>query len=114
VAEEHDEDEVPDGAAVFPDIPAELNLNPLLLAVVHTVVFLAGSDDEIVLPAAADEALGSIAGYLQRLSGPDLQRTQEDIAALLAYAKQQGWEKQLQHFLQTFLADLGVGGESES
>ena len=47
-------------------------------------------------------------------TGPDLQRTREDMAALLAYAKQQGWEKQLQHFLKTFLADLGVGGESES
>jgi hypothetical protein len=117
LAEEHDEDDdgqVPDGVAVFPDIPAELILNPLLLAVVHTVVFLAGSADEIVQPAAADEALGYIAGYLQRLTGPDLHRVQEDMAALLAYAKQQNWEKQLQHFLQTFLADLGVGGESES
>lgn len=117
MAEEHDNDEeseVPDGAAVFPDIPAELLLNPLLLAVVHTVVFLGGSADEIVQPAAADEALGYIAGYLQRLTGPDLQRAQEDMAALLAYAKQQSWEKQLQHFLATFLADLGVGGESES
>jgi hypothetical protein len=111
VTEEH-EDEVPDGAAVFPDIPAELCLNPLLLANIHTVVFLAGSADEIVQPAAADEALGYIAGYLQRLSGPDLQRVKEDIAALLAYAKQQGWEKQLQHFLQRFLADLGVESES--
>jgi hypothetical protein len=113
LAEEHEEHEVPEGVAVFPDIPSELNLNPLLLAVVHTVVFLAGSDDEIVQPAAADEALGYIAGYLRRLNGPDLQRAQEDMAALLAYAKQQGWEKQLQHFLQSFLADLGVGGESE-
>jgi hypothetical protein len=113
VTEEH-EDEVPDGAAVFPDIPAELLLNPLLLAVVHTVVFLAGSADEIVHPEAADEALCYIAGYLQRLSGPDLQRAKEDMAALLAYAKQQSWEKQLQHFLTTFLADLGVGGEGES
>jgi hypothetical protein len=116
VAEEHDhaEDEVPEGAAVFPDIPAELLLNPLLLAVVHTVVFLAGSADEIVEPAAAEEALGYIAGYLQRLTGDDLRRTQEDMTALLAYAKEQNWEKQLQHFLTTFLADLGVGGESES
>jgi hypothetical protein len=113
VSEEHDEDEVPEGAAVFPDIPAELNLNPLLLAVVHTIVFLAGSDDEIVHPAAADETLGYIAGYLRRLTGPDLHRAKEDMAALLAYAKQQGWEKQLQHFLESFLADLGVGDESE-
>jgi hypothetical protein len=118
VAEEHDDDDdegrVPEGAAVFPEIPAELLLNPLLLAIVHTVVFLAGSAEEIVLTAAADEALGYIAGYLQRLTGPDLQRAQEDMAALLTYAKQQSWEKQLQHFLQTFLADFGVGGESES
>jgi hypothetical protein len=115
VAAEHDdEDDIPEGAAVFPDIPAELGVNPLLLAVVHTVVFLAGSADEIVQPAAADEALGYVAGYLQRLTGEDLQRAKEDMAALLSYAKQQGWAKQLQHFLTTFLADFGVGGESES
>ena len=114
--DEHDPDvgDVPEGAALFPEIPAELNVHPLLLAVVHTVVFLAGSADEIVQPAAADEALGYVAEYLRRLSGPDLQRAKEDVAALVAYAKQQGWAKQLQHFLTTFLADFGVGGESES
>ncbi len=114
MAADRDEDEIPEGAAVFPDIPAELGVHPLLLAVVHAVVFLAGSADEIVQPAAADEALGYVAGYLQRLTGDDLQRAREDMAALLSYAKQQGWEKQLQHFLTTFLADFGVGGESES
>ena len=117
MTEEHEDDfdgDVPDGVAVFPEIPAELTLNPLLLAVVHTVVFLGGSADEIVQPAAADEALGYIAGYLQRLTGPDLHRAKEDMAALLVYAKQQSWEKQLQHFLTTFLADFGVGGEGES
>jgi hypothetical protein len=107
-----DEDEIPDGAAVFPDIPAELGAHPLLLAVVHAVVFLAGSADEIVQPDAAVEATEYIAAYLQRLTGPDLQRVKEDMAALQAYAKQQGWEKQLQHFLKSFLADLGVESES--
>jgi len=116
VADEHDDEQddvdIPEGAAVFPEIPAELGVNPLLLAIVHTVVFLAGSADEIVQPAAADEALGYVAEYLRRLTGSDLQRTKEDMAALLAYAKQQGWEKQLQHFLTTFLADFGVESES--
>ena len=109
-----DEGDVPEGAAVFPDIPAELGVHPLLLAVVHQVVFLAGSADEVVNPDAADEALGYVAEYLQRLSGPDLQRAKEGMATLLSYAKQQKWAKQLQHFLTTFLADFGVGGESES
>ena len=110
--DERDADDIPEGAAVFPDIPAELGVNPLMLAVVHAVVFLAGSAEEIVQGEAADEALGYVAEYLQRLSGPDLQRAKEDLAALLAYAKQQGWEKQLQHFLTTFLAEFGVESES--
>jgi len=113
VADEHDdEDEVPDGAAVFPDIPAELGVNPLLLAVVHAVVFLAGSADTVVNPDAAVEATEYVAAYLRRLTGPDLRRAKEDMAALQAYAKQQAWEKQLQHFLKSFLADLGVESES--
>ena len=45
--------EVPEGAAVFPLIPPELGVNPLLLAVLHATVFLAGSDEKIVNPAAA-------------------------------------------------------------
>jgi hypothetical protein len=109
--DEHDADDIPDGAAVFPDIPAELGIHPLLLAVLHAVVFLAGSADDIVQPAAADEALGYVAEYLRRLSGPDLTRAKDDVAALVSYAKQQGWAKQLQHFLTTFLAEFGVESE---
>src|SRR4051812_8248265 len=93
---EHDDDDghgsgVPDGAAVFPEIPAELTVHPLLLAVLHATVFLAGSDDEIVQPDAGEEALQYVADYLQRLTGPDLRRVREDMDTLLAYAKQQGW-----------------------
>ena len=47
-SEEDDDAEVPDGAAVFPLIPPELGVNPLLLAVVHALVFLAGSDEDVV------------------------------------------------------------------
>jgi hypothetical protein len=107
-------DEVPDGAAVFPEIPAELGIHPLFLAVLHAVVFLAGSGDEIVQPDAGEEALQFVADYLQRLGGPDLRRVTEDMTALRAYAKQQGWPKQLQLFLKSFLADFGVGGESDA
>ena len=51
------ESEVPEGAAVFPLIPPELAVNPLLLAVLHATVFLAGSDDEVVNGPAAEEAM---------------------------------------------------------
>jgi hypothetical protein len=109
-----EEDGVPDGAAVFPNIPAELGVNPLLLAVVHATVFLAGSDEQIVQPDAADEAVEAIAGYLQRLEGDLLRRVKEDMACLAAYARQQKWPRGEVQSLRTLLADLGVEAETET
>ncbi len=100
--------EVPEGAAVFPLIPAELGVNPLLLAVLHATVFLAGSDDDVVHPDAAEEALQYLAGYLQRLDGSLLRQVREDLACLVSFAKQEKWPKQLVRMLQQFLKDYGI------
>jgi hypothetical protein len=106
--------EVPDGVAVFPEIPAELNVHPLLLALLHCTVFLDGSDDGIVDPAAAEEMLHYIASYLQRLKGDELRRVKEDMLTLATYAKQQGWAKEEVRYLKEFLRDFGVSaGEKE-
>jgi hypothetical protein len=105
------ETEVPEGAAVFPLIAPELDVNPLLLAVLHAVVFLEGSDKHIVDPAAADEARQFIAGYLQRLDRPQLQQVQEDMKCLAQYARQAHWPKEQLGFLEEFLNDYGVGGD---
>ncbi len=103
-----DASEVPEGAAVFPLIPPELGVNPLLLAVLHATVFLAGSDDDVVNPAAAEEALQYLAGYVQRLDGAILRQVQEDMACLTAFAKQEKWPKQLVRAIQQFLKDYGI------
>src|SRR5262245_64381467 len=107
------EGDVPEGAAVFPLIPAELGVQPLLLATLHAVVFLSGSDDEVVHPDAAEEALEYLAGYLQRLEGPARDRVREDLLALRAFAGQEKWPKQLQQFLKTFLTDYGIEASGE-
>jgi hypothetical protein len=104
------EPEVPEGAAVLPQIPAELGIDPLLLAVIHAVVFLDGSAETIVHPDAAAETLEYIAGYVQRLGEPRLQRVREDLACLAAYAREQKWPKAEVRFLKDFLAEFGVGG----
>lgn len=106
--------EVPEGAAVFPLIPPELGVHPLFLAVLHAVVFLGGSDDEVVEPAAAEEALQYLAGYLQRLDGDALARVKEDVACLIAFAREEKWPKQLVQFLKTFLADYGIEKSEEA
>src|SRR2546423_915104 len=83
-----------EGKAVLPLIPAELGVDPLLLAVLHTVVFLTGSAEGIVEPEAAEETLEYLVTYLQRLDGPRLGRIREDLLTLAGYAKQQEWSKQ--------------------
>jgi len=106
--DEGDDGDVIDGAAVFPEIPPELGVHPLLLGIIHAFVFLDGSDPEIVNPAAGAEAMEYLATYLQRLQGPDLRRAKEDMETMVGYAKEQKWPKQYVLFLKSFLADTGV------
>ena len=106
-------DDVPEGAAVFPLIPPELGVHPLLLAVFHATVFLDGSSEEVVHPTAAGEALEYLAGYLQRLEGPDLQRLREDVECLAGYGKAQQWSRQQIRFIKEFLTDFGIGAAEE-
>ena len=106
--------EVPEGTAVFPLIPSELGIHPLLLATLHGLVFLEGSEENVVHPAAADEAVEYLATYLQRLTGPDLARLREDLACLLRFARQEKWPKAQVQFVKTFLEEYGIGHESEA
>jgi hypothetical protein len=112
--EEEREPEVPEGAAVFPLIPAELGVDPLLLAVLHATVFLSGSEDEVVDPAAADEAIHYITTYVQRLNGPALLRVEEDLRCLVAFAREEKWPKQLERFVKSFLEVCGAGEQEEA
>ena len=101
-------DEAPEGAAVFPLIPPELGVHPLLLAVLHAYVFLEGSAEGVVNGAAAAEAMEYLATYLQRLTGPELRRVTEDLDTLAGFARSEKWPRQQVRFLQDFLKDNGV------
>ena len=109
--DDHDhEDEVPEGAAVLPLIPPELGVQPLLLATLHPLVFLIASDDAVVNCAAAEEALQYMMTYLRRLKGPARARVQEDMVALLEFARQDGWNADevnvLKHVTEEFLTEF--------
>ena len=101
--------QVPEGAAVLPIIPPELGVHPLLLAVLHAVVFFDGSSEDVVHDAAADEALNYIATYMQRLNGPDLRRINEDMQCLATFARQEKWPQEEVQFLEGFLREYGIG-----
>ncbi|VTR92638.1 unnamed protein product [Gemmata massiliana] len=102
-------EETPEGAAVFPEIPAELGVHPLLLAAIHAYVFLEGSEAAVLNAAVAEEAMNYIVSYLQRLDGNDLRRAREDMATLVGFAKTEKWPKQHVRFLQEFLKENGIG-----
>lgn len=102
-------DEAPDGAAVFPLIPAELGVHPLLLAALHAYVFLEGSEAAVLNPAVAEEAMHYVVSYMQRLEGNDLRRVREDMAALVGFAREDKWPRQHVRFLQEFLKENGIG-----
>ena len=108
-------DEVPDGAAVFPLIPDELGVHPLLLAVLHAVVFFDGSAEDVLNPAASEEAVQYLITYFRRREGAELKRVGEDIQCLIAYGRQEQWPKEEMDFLTGFVDDynLGVPAESE-
>ncbi len=108
MSEAHDH-EVPEGAALFPVIPPDLGVNPLLLAVLHAVVFLAGSEEAVVHPDAGGETIDYMAAYLQRLRGPELNKVRADLKTLTDYARQEQWPREKIEFLESFLADCGVG-----
>jgi len=104
-----DDGDTPDGAAVFPLIPPELGIHPLLLATLHAYVFLEGSEPQVVHPDMASEAMEYQATYLQRLTGEELARAREDMETLVGFARDQKWPKQQQLFLKNFLTENGVG-----
>ena len=101
--------ETPDGAAVFPLIPAELGVHPLLLAALHAYVLLEGSDAAVLNPSVAEEAMQYLVTYMQRLTGDELRRAREDMHALAGFAKSEKWPKQQVRFLQEFLRENGIG-----
>ena len=109
MADQPQQQETPDGAAVFPLIPPELGVHPLLLAVLHAYVFLEGSEAAVLNPAVADEAMNYLVTYLQRLTGDELRRVREDVATLAGFAKSEKWPKQQVRFLQDFLEENGIG-----
>ncbi len=104
--------ETPDGAAVFPLIPEELGVHPLLLAVLHAYVFLEGSEEVVLNGAVAEEAMEYLVSYLQRLTGPDLKRVALDFATLASFAKSEDWPKQQVRFLKDFLKDNAIGTDT--
>lgn len=101
--------EEPEGIAALPEIPREFGIDPLLLAVLESVVFLSGSDDTIVHPDAAEAVLSRIIGTLTRLDDTRRARVLEDLATLKGHVTGPQWPEGMAEFLEQFAREISPG-----
>jgi hypothetical protein len=101
-------------AFVMPVLPAELDIDPVLAALLHCMAFLELSEDDTVDPDWAVEAMEYVAGYLQRLPAGRIGAIGEQLAAVGAYGREHGAPSAFIDFVDHFLENCGVGAGETS
>ncbi len=93
---------VPKPSFVMPVIPEELELDPLLLALLHADAFLQLSEDDAVDPDAAVEASEHIGSYLGRLSPGRIKQIKASLKKLADYGRSQRWPEEAVEFISGY------------
>ena len=97
-------------AFVTPLLPLSLKVDPVLAALLHCMAFLELSGDDTVDADAALEVIEYVAGYLQRLSGPQAEEVRKQLAVVSLYAREQGSPEAFITFVDGFLDACGIAG----
>lgn len=97
-----------EGIALFPDIPPELGIDPLLESLISMVVFITASDEDLVNPKAADEAFTHLQNVLSKLGAKRLERVREELVVIAGWVKDQGLGVEAVEFIENFLDEMGV------
>jgi hypothetical protein len=90
---------VPKSAFVMLELPASLNIDPLLAALIHAFAFLDLSEDEAVDPDAAVEALENMQFYLERLKPKQIEKLRDQLESIRKYAESQNWPSEFNELL---------------
>ena len=97
-----------EGIALFPEIPEELGIDPLLECLLSMVVFITASDENLVDPKAADEAFAHLQVVLSKLDNKRIARMSEELEVVAGWVKDQGLGLEAVEFIETFLDEMGV------
>jgi hypothetical protein len=98
---------VPKPSFVLPDVPQDLQIDPLLLAVLHADAFLQLSEDEAVDPEASEH----MGYYLGRLPADRIVAVKADLKKLASYARKQGWPDDAVEFIAEYWDNAVGDGE---
>lgn len=96
-----------------PEIPESLGIDPLLAALVATVLFLELSGEQTVQPDEATTAEEAIGFYLQRLSPTQVVAVAEQLGRLATYARANGWSDDAVEVIENFLRAAGLEGDDQ-
>jgi hypothetical protein len=102
-----------DKAMMMPVVPAEIEVDPLLLALLHSAAFLDLSGEDSVDSQDAVDVLETVGHYIQRLPEERLEELQEQLDELAAHGKKAEWPPDFVEFVQDFLYNCGVGGDED-
>ena len=97
----------------MPLIPEELELSPLLSALLHLASFLDISDEPVVESKAAGETLARMGLYVQRLDDDSIDSLADELDVLSEHAKKAGWAPEAIEFIAQFLENCGFALEGE-
>ena len=89
--------------AMLPVVPEELDVDPLLLALLQCAAFLDFADDTAVDPDAATDVLDHVAYYVRRLSTKRRDQMRAQVEKIEAYGAREGWPTELTEFVGDFL-----------
>lgn len=98
---------------LLPVIPPELELHPVLAALLTTAAFLDVSEQDQVNEQAARQVLERVGFYVQRLSDEEVDDLAGDLEQLAEHAAKAGWSPEAREFVESFLSYCGFALEGE-
>ena len=98
---------------MMPVVSEEVDLDPLLVGLLHCAAFLDFANDDVVDPDVATEVLDHVALYVRRLSPERLEGIQAELERLEEYAARAGWPEEMIEFVGDFLENCSSEDDGE-
>jgi hypothetical protein len=98
---------------MMPPVAADVDVDPLLLALLHCAAFLDLAEDDIVDPEAAGDVLEHVGMYVMRLPPERLQLLSGQLERLADHGAKEGWPEWITGFVGDFLYSCGVGEDRD-
>lgn len=108
-----DEADDQDQGLMMPVVPEDLDVDPLLVALLHCAAFLDFADDTLVQPDAAADVLEHVGLYIQRLPSDRLDDIGDQLEIIAEHGASAGWSEDAVEFVREFLYNCGLGEDDE-